>query len=311
MYSSQVRATGSRFTWAHVQTGPSFNIDWHQRTLWFTHGLISNFHTIAFGGSHVTGPTLLDHKHDAMQSGGFAEQLSFYQTLTDTALILWVEEHEDADKIVPKVVELDGGNFVMAFDLDERLADMSGGVAETATLPGRALTRMLQGQGLGIALNLGDAPSAMLLPPDAIDWIIDMLDQSASSKTQRSERPVAFGLPTDIPETLAAALSEKLILTGARAYLTKATYANRASGHMVVFVDVPDADQSAIADAVSEALTFSALEAGTLDVAFFTHEDARLSALAQNAYKLDPPKPQKASQPSAPGMNPDRPPILK
>ena len=45
------------------------------------------------------------------------------------------------------------------------------GAATNATLSGRRLAAMLASEGLGLGLNLDDAPSAQLLEPGAMTWL--------------------------------------------------------------------------------------------------------------------------------------------
>jgi hypothetical protein len=77
---------------------------------------------------------------------------------------------------------------------------------------------------------------------------------------------------------------------------------------------VPGAE-AALAKAVGEALAFSGLEAGELDVTFLGPHDAGLAQLAAVAQVFDLPEPagepDQIIQPQAPGMDPNRPPILR
>lgn len=73
----------------------------------------------------------------------------------------------------------------------------------------------------------------------------------------------------------------------------------------------PGAEQ-ALARAVSEALTFSGLEAGALDVTFLDSSSPAVQTLDRVALKIDLPEPEMPTLPGAnPGMDPSRPPKLK
>ena len=71
--------------------------------------------------------------------------------------------------------------------------------------------------------------------------------------------------------------------------------------------------QSALARAAGEALTFSGIEAGVMDVGFFRASDPVCAKLAKTGLRFDLPEPAKAGHVpgSAPGMDPDMPPKLR
>jgi hypothetical protein len=71
--------------------------------------------------------------------------------------------------------------------------------------------------------------------------------------------------------------------------------------------------EPALARAVAAALTFSGIEAGSLDVGFFRTADPVAARLARVGLRFDLPEAPK-SEPvagTAPGMNPDAPPRLR
>ena len=92
--------------------------------------------------------TVLDAAHAAMETGGDAARLRFYERLADAELFLLLEREAAGDRIAPHVFPLDDGPVVLAFDTEERLAAFSDGAAYAA-LTGRSLAGLLMGQGLG------------------------------------------------------------------------------------------------------------------------------------------------------------------
>ena len=68
-----------------------------------------------------------------------------------------------------------------------------------------------------------------------------------------------------------------------------------------------------MAKAVGEALTFSGIAAGALDVGFFAGSDQMAARLARVGLRFDLPLPEepKIYQPRIPGSDPENPPILK
>ena len=69
--------------------------------------------------------------------------------------------------------------------------------------------------------------------------------------------------------------------------------------------------ETALARAAGEALTFSGIEAGTMDVLFARSSDPLAAHLAKVGLRFDLPALHDPQAPGAPGMAPNRPPILK
>jgi hypothetical protein len=80
---------------------------------------------------------------------------------------------------------------------------------------------------------------------------------------------------------------------------------------MLAFVDAVPGAEAALAGAVREALVFSGLEAGELDVAFLASADAAVAAMGRVGLRFDLPAPELPEGPAAPGMDPARPPKLR
>ena len=97
------------------------------------------------------------------------------------------------------------------------------------------------------------------------------------------------------------------------ALLTGVRYDDGRRGHMLVFVGAAPGAEGALARAAAEALTFSGVEAGEMDVTFLGPQDAALAAMARVALRFDLPTPAmpEPAAPAAPGMDPDRPPRLR
>ncbi|MBK0326499.1 SseB family protein [Rhodobacteraceae bacterium F11138] len=260
--------------------------------------------------------TPLDAFHAAMQASPENDnaRLRFYERMGDSELYLMLTEEARGQNLSPEVFEVADGRFVLAFDGAERLAQFAGCPAPYAALSGRALVQMLAGTDIGIGLNLEVAPSSILIPCEAISWLAETLD-NVPKQVMSGIREVAA--PAALPDALLSALGDKLALVAGlarNAYLCQVTHADGTRGHLLGFVDAPEPGQRALAQAVAEALTFSGIEAGALDVGFFAAEDAILPALTQNGLRFDLPQPRKpAATPvrAAPGSDPDRPPILR
>ncbi|WP_333714295.1 SseB family protein [Yoonia sp.] len=257
--------------------------------------------------------TDLDQAHAAMEAApdDDAARLRFYERLADTELFMLLGEEAVNEQITPELFELEDQRFTLVFDREERLAQFVGRVAPYAGLPGRALAQMLQGQGIGLALNLDVAPSAMLIPAEAVDWLVQTLQHGPDETEARLTEILA---PKGLAEAVVTALDRKLAIAAGlarSAYLAAATYEDGARGHVLAYVDAVDGAEKALASAASEALTFSGIEAGMMDVVFVRSSDPLAAHLAKVGLRFDLPEPPKPHVPGAPGMDPDAPPKLR
>lgn len=237
--------------------------------------------------------TPLDAAHAAMEADpeDAAARLHFYGRVVEAELFLLLEAPAAGDRVEPRVLQTDDGPLVLAFDLEERLADLTGGPADVVAVSGRALVEMLAGQGLGVGLNL-TAPSAHVLPPEAVDWLAE-----APAPSVRAGRIGAVAAPRALPPGLVAALDAKL-----RAMIGRATtaYLAEADGPLLAFVAAPPGAEAALVRAVGEAVRFSGVEEGALDVAFVAPGTPLAAALERAGLKIDL-TPQAPDPPSPPG----------
>ena len=211
----------------------------------------------------------LDRAYGAMQAGGEAEGLAFYRALADAELFLLLDAEAEGDAMSPQVFDLADGAVLLAFDSEERLAAFAEGPQPYAALPGRVIAAQMVGQGpksgtaLALGLNLGSA-SEVILPPEALIWLMQMLDQAPPEALETQvERFVAPA----VPPAVLAALSACLTGVG-RAYLTGVRYRDGRQGQMLALTGVAPDAEAKVARAVTEALAFSGIEAGALDIAF-------------------------------------------
>ncbi|MEM6578932.1 MAG: SseB family protein [Pseudomonadota bacterium] len=257
--------------------------------------------------------TPLDRVHAAMEAEDTdAARLRFYETLAVAELFLLLEAEAEGDDVVPQAFEVDGQAFVLVFDTERRLSSFAGTAADYVALSGRALVEMLADQSLGLGLNLEAAPSAMLLPPEAVTWLAQTLaDAPEEVEAQARE----FHPPKGLPEAFLEALDARLAATEGladQAYLVGVTYDTGAKGHLLGFVGAMPGTEDALARSVSEVLLFSGLEAAMLDVGFFRSDDQVAARMALVGLRFDLPKVDLNITPgAAPGMDPDKPPKLR
>jgi hypothetical protein len=258
--------------------------------------------------------TPLDTAHAAMMAApeNDTARLRFYERMADVELYLLLEQEPQDDQISPKVLELDDAQYLLAFDRAQRLAQYAGDAAAYVALSGRNVAAMLEGQPLGIALNMDVAPSAILLPDTAVAWLRETLTHEAAEVEARIETVLP---PKGLPESLIEAIDAKLATaTGmaANAWLVGVEYSGGGRGHLLAFIDAIPRAQDALVRAASEALTFSGIEAGAMDVGFFNHTDPTVAKLTRVGLRFDLPQMETLQKtPRMPGSDPDEPPILK
>lgn len=261
----------------------------------------------------MTDLTRLDAAHAAMEAApdSAAERLRFYEALAASELYLLLRSEALGDRLDPDVFDLSDSSFVLVFDREDRLAAFARRPVPYAALSGRSIARMLAGQGVGLGLNLDVAPSSILLPAEAVDWLAEMLEQGPEEVEVLPERVTA---PTGLPEVFLRALDARLATMAGLARfacLVGVTYAGGARGHLLGFVEAAPGAESALARAVSEVLVFSGLDAAALDVAFFAASDPLAARIAGCGLRFDLPTPPVAAPRPAPGSDPERPPRLR
>ena len=256
--------------------------------------------------------TPLDKAHGAMEAAPDDPRLrlSFFDHLASAELFLLLEAQAEGDQISPRLFVVEDGQVALVFDTEDRLSDLAGS-AHYAVMTGRQLGVFLKGQGIGLGLNLGVAPSSFLLDPEGVNWFADMVSEQ-TEELQRRPREVLP--PTKLPEHLISALDAKLaacVGMASGAFLSEVIYENGTHSHLLGFVDAEAGAEIALSSAMREALAFSGIEAGILDIAFFRATDPIVAKLSTVALRFDLPKPDRENAPIAPGTDPNRPPRLR
>jgi SseB protein N-terminal domain len=258
--------------------------------------------------------TRLDDAHATMMhdDSDDAARLSFYSQLADAELFVLLDGEAGDDQVTPRLFDLEEGPVVLAFDQEERLAAFVGGPAPYAALPGRVIAGQLAGQGVGLGLNIG-APSSIILPPEVMDWLTATL---GAKPVQIAATPQGFSHPWAVPAEVTQRLMEKLSATPGLAeavLLAEVIYEGGRRGHILAILGAREGAEAALSGAASEALVFSGLDLAEMDVVFLAADDPRCKAMAEVALRLDLPKPVAPATGSQviPGMNPEKPPILR
>ncbi|MEO8240971.1 MAG: SseB family protein [bacterium] len=251
--------------------------------------------------------TLLDTTYAELMAGG--DGLRFFRALADAELFLLLEAEAEGEVMMPRLFDLADGPVLLAFDSEDRLGAFSDVALPYAALPGRVIAGQMAGQGLSLGLNLGSgATSELILPPEALDWLMAMLDQSPP---EALEAQVERFEPAKVPEAVLTALAG--VLPGGRSLLVGVRYRDGRQGTLLALTGVAAEAEAKWARAVTEAMAFSGIEAAALDVVFVAAGDALLDRMSGVAMVFEGEVPVAAEPvtPVGPGMDPTRPPVLR
>ena len=254
--------------------------------------------------------TQIDDTHAQMETSDEA-RLRFFQSVAASELFLLLEKEASGENIEPRLFNVEGSNVALAFDTLDRLSEFAGEITPYAAMSGRVLVSLLEGEDLSLGLNLEVAPSATLLGPDALKWLHTTLGQAPS---EVEARPEEFLPPAGLPETLITALDTKLASAAGLAklaYLAAVKYDNGTQSHLLAMIDPVPGAEPTLAKAINEALVFSGIEAGSIDVTFLKASDTTAAKLAHVGLRFDLPTPPEPEAAKAPGTDPDTPPKLR
>lgn len=260
-------------------------------------------------------PTSLDIAHKAMTAApdDLQARARYYEVMADTELVVLLKSEPQADHIDPETFDVEDQSFVIAFDSEDRLAQFAGAAAPYAAISGRVLASMLVPAGIGLAINIEVAPSAFLAPPEGLDWLVETLGETPQ---EAEARILAINAPGRLPKSVLDALADRLTRAAGlaeAAFLVEAEYDTGARMPLLAILGAQGATQAPLAKTISEALSFSGIEAGALDVSFISEDDPRLPAFKDMGMRLDippAPEPPKVTH-VAPGSDPDTPPKLR
>lgn len=242
-----------------------------------------------------------------------AARMRYYARLADGMLYLMLEKEAEAGVVEPVIVEIENTQVVLAYDSEERLAATTDAPVPYAELPGRVIAAQLAGQNMALGVNLGVGEAEFLVSPEALIWLSQSLNATPEDV---SARPVSFDAPRGLPSSLIQALDAKLARAGGlaqAALLAAVRYEDGRQGHMLAYIGAVPGAEAALTRAASEALIFSGVEAGEMDVTFLPSDLAVVARMARVALRFDLPQPaaSEPTSPAAPGMDPAKPPVLR
>lgn len=268
--------------------------------------------------------TALDRAHSKMAADleDNAARLGFYGALADAELFILLTIEAAGDAISPEILDLEGDKYVLVFDSEERFAQFTTTPAPYAALPGRVIAGMLTGQKIGMGLNLGVAPSSIVIPYAAMDWLTEALSINPELQSQQALGRTNQGLGTFSPASettvrLAPILTEKLRFSaGLVSAVILANLHNTDNSETAVlgFLGAPDTAHPGLARMAQEALVFAGLEGHPLDVLFLQSESPQAKRMIKVGTEIRLPKvqiPVTKTEIIAPGSDPTKPPILR
>ena len=264
---------------------------------------------------HDAPQTPLDRAHAGI---GAAEDdprswLRFYGRLCDAELFVLLREEARGSAIAPAILPHEGQDHALAFDTEARIAAFAEGPAHWVAMPGADLVSLLAREGLGLGLNLGVAPSAVLLPPDAIGWLAG---EVASSLQLTRALPERFAPPLEVPPALVDDLARRLAEAAGimqEAWLVQASYADAPDALLLACIGVDLPARAALGKSIAPAVQFAPADR-PLDIAFLDAGDPALEALRRHGLRFEippPPPAPRASPVEAPGCDPEKPPRLR
>ena len=262
-----------------------------------------------FAGRSMTDETPLDAAHRAMidPSAEDLDHQRYYARLAAAELFVLLEE-EVGDSFAPQLIEDDGQQYALAFDREDKLAAFHDTPQDYIAMSGRNLIAALLEADIGLGINLG-MDAATMLPPAVLAWIDEQISPEVATEEARIGE---IGAPNSAGAELVQILSERLpILSGMADHAILAeTEKDNSSCLLLAIVDVPENARASCAGAVAEALRLTQVDA-PLDSVFVSAGDPLHVATSKVGLRFDIPTVNtSAGPPSAPGMDPDKPPIL-
>ncbi|QIE57064.1 hypothetical protein G5B40_17425 [Pikeienuella piscinae] len=224
-----------------------------------------------------TPQTPLDRAWAAAADDGDAGMARYYDVLAGAELFLAIDPATlDGAAQTPVLFPVDGVKTALVFDTDWRIAEFMGDDAAHLTLSGRAVFAMFAGKGVQLGVNLGDAPSATILPAVAIDWAAEALRQPVEEEAGGA---MILTRPIGATPDLLARIDAKLAGIGpalAEAWLCGA---GEPDGALVLCLSLRlESAERAVVAALAETARFAGDARAAFDIAVLREHDARLAA---------------------------------
>lgn len=240
------------------------------------------------------------------------ETMAYYHALLDQVLVVLLDGDPDEGERRLKVFETSQGVFAMAFDSEMRLAEFAGDSAYFAQMSARALIQTLNDMGLGLGVNFDVAPSSTLLPVDVIAWLAAQANAAPQEDQAQIDDLSAITEPPHWVDALKSAL--EATQTVPELWLATA-HIGGIDRLGVFFAALPDQIAPSIAKLTYDLVRFSYQDgdADDIQVVFLPQGDPlwlRLVQIGQHITLDTAPDPEPTA-PMGPGLDPNKPPILR
>lgn len=248
---------------------------------------------------------------------GDAETARFWEVFSGAELHLVIDPNslEGDGPPRPLTFPVEGAETALVFDTEARMAGFMEEGAAHLTLSGRAVVAMFAGTGAQVGLNLGDAPSATVLPAAALDWAASALRQPIETETAgAASLTVPRGATPDLLQRLDARIAG-MGAAVAEAWLCGFGSARRGQASpllLCVGLREREAERSVVA-ALAETARFAGGEKAAFDIAVVGRDDPRMAAARKVGLGFEPADPSETGrvEPVAPGSDPANPPKLR
>lgn len=260
--------------------------------------------------------TPLDNAWAATEApgAGDAEMARYYDVFAAAELHLLIDAASLTDGGTPQPVlfPVEGTDTALIFDTEARMAAFVEDGAAHLTLSGRAVLAMFAGRGVQLGVNLGDAPSATVLPIEAVEWAASALQQPIEAEEGQE---MALTVPRMVTPDLLARIDARISGMGSQvteAWLCGLGAGRRAGMILCVALRVPEAERAVVA-ALAETARFAGGEKAAFDIAVTAGGDPRLEAARKVGLGFETQDPSTAlrAEPEAPGMDKSKPPRLR
>lgn len=237
---------------------------------------------------------------------GDAERAHYYEVFAAAEFFLAIEpETLESDAPQPLLFPVEEVNTALIFDREDRLAAFMGGEGVHLALSGRAVLSMFSGRRIQIGVNLGDAPSATILPVEAVDWAVSALHQPIEAERNAGVKLTA---PKGAAPELLARIDSRL--AGMAEYISEAWLCGREGEGLILCLALrTDGAESAVVSALAETAQFAGGDRPAFDIAVLEADDAGLSVARAQGFGFEV---AVASHVRAiPGADPAKPPKLR
>jgi len=239
-----------------------------------------------------------------------SRRVAFLGAFLRAEVHLALDGEGEGDNVTPILRDVDGQAAVVVFDGLEDFANFAGGQADQATLSGRVLVEMLAGQNLGCVINPDGRTWSYVLDAATLDWMAEHLVFQPEMATPSLDALEPASLADlNVVEALDATLPA--CRDRADHAILAQTQNEGASQLVLFFIDaVPDAE-GALSQIVQDMVTFAGVDMPATSVAFAQSGTVLHDRLGKIGLRLDIPQSPQAQTLTAPGSDPEKPPILR